>query len=83
MTAQQINLLRAQMGQPIIQIQAPQTIFQTQSGQNIAIPINMQGGLFVNSAGQLQQTIQTHQQHQQQQIQQQVQQQQQQQVKDE
>jgi hypothetical protein len=55
----QLNLLRAQMGQPII-VQAPQ---QFLSGQNIAIPINMQGGLFVNAAGQLQQqTIQTQQQ---------------------
>lgn len=33
-------MLRQQMGgQPMIAVQAPQAIFQTQPGQNIAIPI--------------------------------------------
>jgi hypothetical protein len=35
-------------GTPMI-VQAPQQIFQTQSGQNIAIPLNLgQQGLFIN-----------------------------------
>lgn len=39
MTQQQLSMLRSQMaGTPLI-VQAPQTIFQTASGQNIAIPI--------------------------------------------
>lgn len=39
MTQQQLSMLRSQMtGTPLI-VQAPQTIFQTSTGQNIAIPI--------------------------------------------
>lgn len=43
MTQQQLSMLRSQMaGTPLI-VQAPQTIFQTASGQNIAIPISSLG----------------------------------------
>ncbi len=43
MTQQQLNMLRSQMtGTPLI-VQAPQTIFQTATGQNIAIPITNLG----------------------------------------
>lgn len=48
MTQQQLNMLRSQMaGTPMI-VQAPQQIFQTQSGQNIAIPLASLGqqGIF-------------------------------------
>lgn len=58
-------MLRSQMsGQPMI-VQ-PQTIFQTQSGQNIAIPLSslQQQGIFLN-----QQQIQQSQHQQQQQLQ--------------
>ncbi|CAG9801650.1 unnamed protein product [Chironomus riparius] len=51
MSQQQLSMLRSQMaGTPMI-VQAPQTIFQTQTGQNIAIPLaNLaQQGLFINS----------------------------------
>ena len=50
MSQQQLSMLRSQMaGTPMI-VQAPQTIFQTQTGQNIAIPLaNLaQQGLFIN-----------------------------------
>lgn len=50
MTPQQIQMLRSQMaGTPVI-VQTPQTIFQTQSGQNIAIPLANLGqqGIFLN-----------------------------------
>lgn len=78
LTQQQLAMLRQQMGGTPMIVQAPQTIFQTQSGQNIAIPMNIgQQGIFINpQTGQLQQQ-------QPQQMQQQVQQQQQQQQKDE
>lgn len=40
MTQNQLSMLRSQMsGQPMIIGQAPQTIFQTSNGQNIAIPL--------------------------------------------
>lgn len=59
MTQNQISMLRSQMGgQPLI-VQAPQTqIFQTQSGQNIAIPLANLGqqGIFLNQ--QIQQAAQ-------------------------
>lgn len=43
MTQQQLSMLRSQMaGTPLI-VQAPQTIFQTAAGQNIAIPISNLG----------------------------------------
>lgn len=50
MTQSQLSMLRSQMsGQQMI-VQAPQTIFQTQSGQNIAIPLSslQQQGIFLN-----------------------------------
>lgn len=51
MTQNQLSMLRSQMaGQQLI-VQAPQTqIFQTQSGQNIAIPIANLGqqGIYLN-----------------------------------
>lgn len=51
MTQSQLSMLRSQMGgQPLI-VQAPQTIFQTQSGQNIAIPLSLgngQQGIYLN-----------------------------------
>lgn len=54
MSPQQLSMLRSQMGgmggTPVL-VQAPQTIFQTQSGQNIAIPLanlGQQGQLFLN-----------------------------------
>ena len=55
-------------GQPMI-VQGPQTIFQTQSGQNIAIPLANLGqqGIYLN-----QQQLQQATQQQQQQLQQQV-----------
>lgn len=65
MTQNQLSMLRSQMsGQPLI-VQAPQTIFQTQSGQNIAIPLANLGqqGIYLNP-----QTIQQTQQQQQQQV---------------
>lgn len=65
MTQNQLTMLRQQMaGQQLI-VQAPQTIFQTQSGQNIAIPLANLGqqGIYLNPQT-LQQTGQ--QQHQQQ-----------------
>lgn len=65
MTQQQLNMLRSQIaGQQLI-VQAPQTqIFQTQSGQNIAIPMNIGGGqVYLNpQALQQQQQIQQQQQ---------------------
>lgn len=50
MTQSQLSMLRSQMsGQPMI-VQAPQTIFQTHQGQNIAIPLSslQQQGIFLN-----------------------------------
>lgn len=50
MTQNQLTMLRQQMaGQQLI-VQAPQTIFQTQSGQNIAIPLANLGqqGIYLN-----------------------------------
>jgi FMN phosphatase YigB (HAD superfamily) len=66
MTQNQLSMLRSQMaGQQLI-VQ-PQTIFQTQSGQNIAIPLANLGqqGIYINQQ-QLQQTQQNQQQQQQQ-----------------
>lgn len=61
-TQQQINMLRAQMApQPIIIQQQPQ-YFQTQNGQNISIPMNMQQPMFINASSLQQQPIQIHQQ---------------------
>lgn len=63
MTQNQLSMLRSQMqGQQLI-VQAPQTIFQTQSGQNIAIPLGNLGqqGIYLNQQ-QLQQTQQLQQQ---------------------
>lgn len=70
MTQQQLNMLRSQIaGQQLI-VQAPQTIFQTQSGQNISIPMNIGGGQVYLNPQALQQQQQIQQQ--QQQISQQV-----------
>lgn len=70
MTQQQLSMLRSQMaGTPLI-VQAPQTIFQTASGQNIAIPITNLGQQiqYINQQAALQQTQQHQGQQQQQQI---------------
>lgn len=58
-----MNMLRAQMApQPIIIQQQPQ-YFQTQNGQNISIPMNMQQPMFINANSlQQQPQIQIHQQ---------------------
>lgn len=58
-----MNMLRAQMApQPIIIQQQPQ-YFQTQNGQNISIPMNMQQPMFINANSLQQQSqIQIHQQ---------------------
>lgn len=58
LTQQQLSMLRSQMsGTPMI-VQAPQTIFQTASGQNIAIPISNLGQQiqYINSQAALQQS---------------------------
>lgn len=62
-------MLRQQMGgQPMIAVQAPQAIFQAQSGQNIAIPIqNLGQNIYLTQPSALQQAAaaQVHQQQQQ------------------
>lgn len=50
-------------GQPMIAVQAPQAIFQTQPGQNIAIPIsNLAQNIYLTQPSAMQQAAQAHQQ---------------------
>lgn len=65
MTQNQLSMLRSQMAGQQLLVQAPQTIFQTQSGQNIAIPLANLGqqGIYLNQQ-QLQQAQQQQQQNQ-------------------
>lgn len=69
MTQNQLSMLRSQMSGQSLIVQAPQTIFQTQSGQNIAIPLANLGqqGIYINQQ-QLQQATHQSQQQQQQQV---------------
>ncbi|KAG5682544.1 hypothetical protein PVAND_011891 [Polypedilum vanderplanki] len=63
MSQQQLSLLRSQMtGTPLIV--APQTIFQTQAGQNIAIPLNIGQQYVINPQTAIQQPAQIQQQQQ-------------------
>lgn len=68
MTQSQLSMLRSQMSGQMI-VQAPQTIFQTHPGQNIAIPLSslQQQGIFLNQQqmqqSQQQQQVKEEQQH--------------------
>lgn len=56
-------MLRQQMGGQQMIVQAPQAIFQSQSGQNIAIPIsNLAQNIYLTQPTTIQQTSQPHQQ---------------------